>query len=104
MAETRLKMGASKRLLEEREHLEQVAAMLLKETGYLVPREFHGDFLANGDEQTLQAAYRLANARVTSGAILLKHGFKRRDLIDTIKTAADNAVGECSTCLKIAEE
>lgn len=97
-------MGASKRLLEEQERLEQIATMLLKETGYLVACEFHETLVANGDEQAVQAAYRLANSRVTSGAIELNHGFKRRDLTDAIKAAVDNALDECPTCQKIDEE
>jgi len=97
-------MGGAKRMLEEQEYLEGVAAGLLIETGYLRACNAHEALMVEGDEESLQAAYKLANARVSSGAIKLEYGFSRRDLTDTIKDVAENTGDDCSSCQKIAEE
>ncbi|MDE1902139.1 MAG: hypothetical protein KGI37_10955 [Alphaproteobacteria bacterium] len=97
-------MGGAKRILEEQGYLEGVAAGLLKETGYLTACEAHETLMIEGDEESLQAAYKLANARVSSGAIKLEYGFSRRDLTDIIKDVAENTGDDCYSCQKVAQE
>jgi hypothetical protein len=97
-------MGYAKRMQEERERLQDIAATLLKETRFLVPCEFHDTLIAKGDEECVQNAYKLGNHRVTSGAIELDYGLTRRDLTDAIKEVAETAPDECYDCRKMAEE
>ncbi len=78
------------------------ARLLLCEVGALKECEYHdGTFFEGG--ANVEDAYKLMNARVTSGQIALDHpGQTRRDLTDLIKAVYDDNSGmsSCPTCDK----
>lgn len=84
---------------DEPNYLNSIAEHLLIETGYLVECP-HGTLLVEGDDGSIEDAYKLANAKVSSGKIKLDQGITRHDLTNAIKSVADNAGDECYTCEK----
>ena len=92
-------MGITKRCVEDEEALRQQALSLLVEVGALEECEIHSGtyFDGNGD---LEAAYRLANARITSREVELDDDMSRRDFTDIIKKAYEEnyVLDECPAC------
>jgi hypothetical protein len=84
--------------MEEQEQYEW-ARSLLCEVSALEECENHpGNFFEGPDD--IEEAYKLSNARITSGEIILKDGQSRRDLTDLIKAVhADNSgLDSCPEC------
>ena len=88
---------------EEKELLMGIAESLLRETNYVTECEPHETLTSNDDPDALDAAYKLANARITSGTITLPSGFTRRDLTDAIKEVAEGTGDECYSCRRNEE-
>src|SRR5215467_4835939 len=77
-------MGMAKRMLEEQEDLRQMALGVLCAAGCLEECEFHESYYFGGGVD-LQEAYKIANARITSGQIELPDGVGRSDFTDIVK-------------------
>ena len=81
------------------EELYNLALAILCEVRALKECDHHcGTFFDGGGD--VADAYRLANARVTSGGIALAPGKTRRDLTDAIKRAYEEnaALDACQEC------
>jgi hypothetical protein len=94
-------MGYWKNKAMEAEEDYDWARSLLVEVGALEECEYHeGTFFEGNEEVT--AAYKLANARITSGDYKLKEGQTRRNVTDLILAVyQDNsALSSCPICDK----
>ena len=92
-------MGFWKNKAMEQEAEYESARDLLCEVGALEECENHpGTYFDGGTDVT--DAYKLANARVSSGEITLKPGQSRRDLTNLIKAVYDDnsGLGGCQEC------
>ncbi len=96
-------MGAAKQYLLEQESLRNIAAALLKETGAVDECEMHEVLIDTYDPEAVIDAYRLANARISSGEIELLPRHSRRDLTDAIKAVIEETGDDCFACAKNAE-
>jgi hypothetical protein len=75
-------MGATKRLLMEREELWEAAREILCAADVIKECPYHGGtYIESGGSGDLTYAYRIANARITAGEM----EFDRRELTDAIK-------------------
>jgi hypothetical protein len=97
-------MGGAKRLMEQNEALQNEALGLCLEVGALEECENHPGSYFEGDGD-IEDAYRLANARITSAAIVLPAGVTRRDFTDVVKDVhEDNYFAEaCTYCQRNME-
>lgn len=97
-------MGMAKRLLEDQWTLGAMAERVLCDVGAVKECEFHEQiyFDGNGD---LEAAYKLANSRITSG-MELSGGMRRRDFTDKIKEVYEelSCAHSCWACDRFMED
>lgn len=93
-------MGGTKRYMEDLEQLHHCAMTALLAVGAVKECEWHdGEYLAGNED--LDAAYRYANSKVTSGDMSLPDGFSRRQLTDKIKELGESYwQDECGACAK----
>jgi len=95
-------MGVTKRMLEQREELEQLALTILCEAGALEECDYHsGTYFDGGDD--VEEAYKLANARISANEIDLPDDVSRRDFTDIIKGVYEFNSGpdSCPRCTEI---
>jgi len=86
-------------MLEEQEARYHMGLGLCIDAGAIDQCEFHEGTYFEGHED-VEAAYRLANARISSGALRLGEGETRRDVTDAIKEAYEDNAGmsSCARC------
>lgn len=77
-------MGASKRLLEHQEHLEDIATSLLVKAKVWRNCRNCGDLIDDGGGD-VTSAYMLGNSLVSKGDPLVEPFDSRREMTDTIK-------------------
>jgi hypothetical protein len=94
-------MGAVKQAMIQRQDLQRVAVDVLCAVGALKRCEFHEDALMEGNAD-LEAAYRLANARISRGEIRLPSYWSRRDFTDIIKSMFETSpyIDGCPYCAR----
>jgi hypothetical protein len=89
-------------MLGEQEDFDDLALRLLCEVGAIEECEHHEGYYFDGQSE-LEEAYKLANARITAGQIVLSEDMSRRDFTYIIKEQYEFYVGaeRCSYCDKI---
>ncbi len=94
-------MSVAKRTLEDREARYAEALHLLLEVGALKECENHPGTYMDGSGD-LVAAYKLANSRITAGAMEVPSGGSRKDVTDMIEAVyGDNSgLSVCPSCEK----
>jgi hypothetical protein len=94
-------MGQAKRLLEAQWEVRGLAEAALCAVGAIKACEFHEDIYLEGNGD-VQAAYRLANARISRDDWSLPSYMSRRDLTDAIKQMYDelSCADGCWACAK----
>jgi hypothetical protein len=94
-------MGYWKNKAMENEERYEWARQFLCEVGALKECENHEGTFFDGKIDVTEA-YKIANARITSGKIALEDGETRRELTDLIKAVYDDNSGlsGCPTCEK----
>jgi hypothetical protein len=95
-------MSLTKRRLEEREELEQLALSILCDAGALEECDYHSDTYYDGGGD-VEDAYKIANARISANEIDLPDDMSRRDFSDIIKSVYENHSGPdgCPACNNI---
>jgi hypothetical protein len=91
-------MSATKRMLEEANQAEIEAQNILIDSGYLERCEYHEEVFNGRGENDFTEAYKLANARISSGEFEPPTGYSRRDYTDLIQEVAESAPEECHLC------
>jgi hypothetical protein len=95
-------MGAAKELLIQMDDMRAEAESVAVDVGAVVRCEFHDDVLISQyDDDALTQAYKLANARISRGEIVLPSMINRRDFSDLIKEVVDQSGDECYSCAKM---
>ncbi len=98
-------MGIAKRRMEEDEDLRNIAMGVCIDAGALAECEHHpGSYYDGGEE--VEGAYRLANARISSGQIVLPNRIDRRAFTDFVKDVYEDNRGldGCASCDKLMRE
>ena len=92
-------MGSMKQAAMEQEESYQEARDFLVEIGTLKECENHPGTHFDGDGD-LEKAYKMANARISRGDIVLSHGDTRRDYTDRLKEVYEDNSGleGCQAC------
>jgi hypothetical protein len=92
-------MGGAKRTMEEQEARYQIGLGLCIEAGAIEECEFHEGTYFQGHEE-VEAAYRLANTKISSGQLGQPSAEYRREVTDAIKEAYDDNAGTsaCHQC------
>ncbi|MBA9071809.1 hypothetical protein FHR71_005595 [Methylobacterium sp. RAS18] len=98
-------MGQAKRMLEEQEDNERGALSFLVGAGCIEECEHHDGIYFDGGEP-VETAYKLANAQISSGALVLPEGTSRRDYTDLLKSVYEDNSGieSCYACDKHRED
>ncbi len=94
-----LDMGSAKRQWEETQGEKQIALMLLVESGVIRECQYHPGTYFEGNEP-IEAAYKLANTRISENQAALPHGYSRRQYTDLIKSVYEDHSGldSCPCC------
>ena len=94
-------MGYWKEKAAEDAEMYEWARMFLCEAGVLEECENHEGTFFDGSGD-IEAAYKIANARITSGEIVLAKGQTRRDLTDLLKSVYEDnsSLSNCPVCDK----
>ena len=96
-------MGFAKTAMMERESMEELARAVVIAAGLGTRCDWHdGVFMSEFvDGHGLDEAYKIANARITAGAIKLPSMMNRRDFTDLIKKVVQDAPDFCPECDRI---
>jgi len=93
-------MGRAKEEMLARDGLREHAIRLLVEVDAIQECEIHDECYTEGTGD-VEEAYKLANARISSGEIELLPGMTRRNFTDMILEAYnENSSDECPYCAK----
>ena len=84
-------------LLEAYHESYQLAMNILFEAGVFKECDFHPGEFSEGPNE-IEAAYRLANSKITSGKIKLAKGETRRDITDLIRDVYHDNFGGTAGC------
>lgn len=98
-------MGIAKRTLEDQHTRYEEALQLLLEVGALKECEIHiGTYMDGSGDRV--AAYKLANSRITAGAVEVPSGGSRKDVTDLIDAVYNDNSGlsHCPSCEKNARD
>ncbi|MHC4044852.1 hypothetical protein [Bradyrhizobium sp. 23AC] len=92
-------MGQAKWEMMKKEEQHEWARTLLCELGILEECENHPGTYFDGDGD-VERAYKVVNARISSGEITLKSGQERRDVTDLLKEVYEDNSGldSCQEC------
>ncbi|TIM22897.1 MAG: hypothetical protein E5Y74_08000 [Mesorhizobium sp.] len=98
-------MGITKRYLDEIESQYNFSRSFLVKHGTLRECEYHPGIYYDGNGD-LESAYKILNAKVTSGEIELEGGKTRRDMTDSLKSVYEDNSGpeSCYSCDKHRDE
>lgn len=95
-------MGMAKEMMLQMDDMRPVAEEVAIAAGLGERCEFHDMFTSDfPDEELLVEAYKIANARITSGQIGLPSMMSRRDFTDLIKEVVEQAPSECPDCDRV---
>lgn len=96
-------MGIAKRHMEEMEDKRNLALRIAVDAGVLDECEYHDGTYTEGSND-IEEAYKLGNARITSGE--LEGAFdSRREMTDLIKeVVTENCSDECYSCARHRDE
>jgi len=95
-------LGITKQRWMEHQDMERAAEAILVKSGCLDRCEVHEVSIEKYADLT--PAYKLANARISSGELELPVDMNRRDFTDMLKRVAEMAADECPMCAKLREE